>query len=47
VRFQTAISRASMARSERRELDSCQPTIIRLKTSMRKAAYNQPTWVFT
>ena len=36
-----------MARSERREFDSCQPTIIRLKTSMMKAAYTHPAWVFT
>ncbi len=47
VRFHTAISRASMARSLRSELDSCQPTTMRENTSMMKAAYTQPEWVLT
>jgi hypothetical protein len=34
VRFQMAISRASMARAERSDLEICQPTTIREKTSM-------------
>jgi hypothetical protein len=33
-----AISRASMARSERSDLEICQPTTIREKTSMTNAA---------
>ena len=42
VRFQTAISKASMARSERSEFEICQPTTIRENTSMMNAAYTQP-----
>jgi hypothetical protein len=38
VRFQIAISRASMASEERSEFESCQPTTIREKTSTMKAA---------
>ena len=38
MRFQIAISSASMARSERSEFDSCQPTTMRENTSMMKAA---------
>jgi hypothetical protein len=38
VRFHTAISRASMARSERKDSEICQPTTMRENTSMMNAA---------
>jgi len=36
-RFQIAISSASRARSERRDFEACQPTTMRLKTSITNA----------
>ena len=38
MRFQMAISRASRARSVRRDFDTRQPTIIRVKASVMKPA---------
>ena len=38
VRFHTAISKASMARSERRDSEICHPTTMRENPSMMKAA---------
>lgn len=46
-RFHTAISSASMARSERSDRDACQPTTNRLNTSMMNATYTHPECVFT
>jgi len=37
VRFQIAISKASIASEERSELEICQPTTMREYTSMTKA----------
>jgi len=42
-----AISKASMARSERRRGEICQPTTMREYTSMMKAAYTHPACVLT
>lgn len=47
MRFQMAISKASMARSARRLLEIGQPTAIRENTSMMNAAYTHPARVFT
>jgi len=42
-----AISKASMARSDLRLFEICQPTTMREYTSMTNAAYTQPACVFT
>jgi hypothetical protein len=43
----TAISRASIARSDLNERDACHPTTIREYASMMNATYTHPAWVFT
>ncbi|MDH5520152.1 MAG: hypothetical protein OEZ14_06425, partial [Acidimicrobiia bacterium] len=46
-RVATAISRASIARSARSEVEACQPITMRENTPMMNATYTHPVWVFT